>query len=131
MVFAVLVLVLAIGIISSWGLKAPRRIARHLFLKSQLIVAGQIKFGYIRALDLASALVVTSFSPGKNEVVEVDLSSLPNFPASSTKILARVRHVKRLGGQPSNYLVYLKFDKVSASQVQEPLGSYLKQLLAY
>lgn len=127
--FAILLLVIAIGILSSRVVRARTLLVKHLFLKAILKGSDKVHTVYIRALDLTGAIIVSSFAPEKGSVFELDLASLPKFPdAQDSLIRAKVKHVKGLGAQPSNYLIQLKFDKESEASRKEKLGLYLKQL---
>lgn len=124
-----LALMLAIALISSRFLRLRTVAVRHLFLKIKIEFKNNIETGFIRALDVDRALLVTSFHPLKNDSVNLDLSSLPEFPASEASVVqARVKRVKAIGGQPKNFLVEVRFARSHSRPHTTPLTLYLRQL---
>lgn len=124
-----LAVMLAIALISSRFLRLRTIAVRHLFLKIKIEFKNKSETGFIRALDVDSALLVTSFHPQKSEAVTLDLSSLPEYPESETPFIqASVRRVKAIGGQPKNFLVEVRFARSRNRPHATPLTHYLRQL---
>lgn len=126
----ILALVLTIALVSSRVLRLRTIAVRHLFLKIKIEFKNNSQTGFIRALDVDRALIVTPFHPEKSDFLTLDLSSLPEFPPSDvSRVQATVRRVRPFGGQPRNFLVEVRFGDTSSSQSYlTPLMSYLRQL---
>lgn len=127
---AVLALVLAIGIISSKLARIRSLAVRHLFLRVKVKIGSELQTAFVRTLDVDGAVLVTSFAPIQGSSLELDLSSLPAFPAAQAILPAKIRRVKALGGQPSNYLLHVRFDKQTAATFNTHLSTYLRGLHA-
>ena len=124
-----LALMLAIALVSSRFLRFGTIEVRHLFLKIKIEFKNCAETGFIRALDVNRALLVTSFHPLKNDSLILDLSSLPEFPSSEAAMVhASVRRVKAIGGQPKNFLVEVRFGRAQTNPHATPLTHYLRQL---
>lgn len=128
-VATVLALVLIISMISSRALRSHSLAARHLFLKINMKLKDTSHIAFIRNLDTSGAVMVTSFAPSKGMEVVLDLGTLPAFPQETTTAFkAVVKKVKALGGQPSNFLVHVKFISNKSDEVKQPLSTFLRQL---
>lgn len=129
-VAGLLALVLLIALVSSRVMRLRTIEVRHLFLKIKIDLGSKTETGFIRALDVNRALLVTSFQPTKHAALALDLSSLPDFPHSEGmhKVAAIVKRVKAIGGQPKNFLVEVRFAPVSDRSYSAPLTLYLRQL---
>jgi hypothetical protein len=89
--------------------------------------AGTEQTGYIRALDLHSALLVSSRPLRRGANVTLSLGSLPGFPQDSTDIPGHVLSSRAVGGEPETHLVKVAFDHVDRRS-REPLLHYLQSM---
>lgn len=127
----ILALVLTISILSSRLIRMRTLMVRHLFLKIKIETdQKKVETAYIRTLDLDRALVVTTSKFQKGSSIVLDLSSLPNFPSGQAAVHAKVKRIKALGGQPTNFLVDLRFAHSKERNYSAPLSNYLRQLHA-
>ena len=124
-----LLLIFLVGLLSSRALRDKSLHVKHLFLKTNVAVNDVIKNGYIRTLDLYGESLVMNHRLSLGQVVKIDLGALPNFPATGLKLDALVKSVRVLGGQPSNFIVKLKYTEASSSS-NSHLVTYLKKLLS-
>ena len=125
-----LTLVVMIGILSSRALRLRSQTVGNLFLKICFACKGQSFNGFVRTLDPSGASLVSNYLPEKGQELNMDLSSLPDFPNDKTVAHAVVSKVRRLGGNPQNYLIEVTFDDQLKETFQAPLERYLKHLLA-
>ncbi len=124
----ILALVLAISIVSSRWIRTKVLTVRHLFLKIKIESGKKTDIGYIRTLDLDRALIVTTCELRKGAPIVLDLSTLPEFPHGEAQVHATVKKIKALGGQPTNFLMDVRFARSTDQAYSSLLSSYLPQL---
>lgn len=124
----ILALVLAISIVSSRWIRTKVLTVRHLFLKIKIQSGKKTDIGYIRTLDLDRALIVTTSELTKGAHIVLDLSTLPDFPHGEAQVNATVKKIKALGGQPTNFLIDVRFARSTDQNYSSLLSSYLRQL---
>ena len=130
-VIGMLILVLVLGVISSRRLKRDGLGVHHLFLKIALKRANDELIGFVRSLDLDEMKLVMSVAPAKGEPLQLDLSSLPGFPAADETVTGRVSRVKNIGQNNHNFLVIVSLQiPAQSKEVSANLATYLRQLHA-
>ena len=130
-VIGMLILVLVLGMISSRRLKGNGLGVHHLFLKIVLKRANDELIGFVRSLDLDEMKLVMSVAPAKGEPLQIDLSSLPGFPAAGKTVTGVVSRVKNIGENSHNFLVSVSLQiPAQAQEVSTNLATYLRQLHA-
>ena len=83
--------------------------------------------GHLTALDLQTARFVSPRFLGRGESVELDLGTLPEFPASGSKVQAEVVSSRTLASSPETYLVTVRFPSLRETE-RAPLRAYIGQL---
>jgi len=130
-VIAMLFLVIILGIISSRQLRVKGLGVHHLFLKIALKRANEQLVGFVRSLDLDEMNLVMGVAPRRGEALQIDLSSLPGFPAQGKTVTGKVNRVKNLGENNHNFLVSVSLELPSrTAEVAQRLADYLRQLHA-
>ena len=128
---AILLLIAMSNIISNlqpFGLRVG-----NLFLKiniNHLKTAGGTKTpanaSHLREVRGNSATLITSTKLKKGEQIEIDVSSLPNFPEKNIVLPAKVSHIAAVRGSDS-YVTEIRF-KRSEGPVVRSLVNYVRRL---
>ena len=93
-------------------------------LRSSTGTNNQTDAGHLRAVRGNSATLITSTKLNKGERIEIDVSSLPNFPEKNLVLPAMVSHIAPVRGSDS-YVTEIRF-KRSESPVVRLLVNYLR-----
>lgn len=131
-VFLTILLLIAISNVVSnlqpFGLRVG-----NLFLKiniNPLKAAGgssaPVNAGHLREVRGNSATLITSTKLKKGEQIEIDVSSLPNFPEKNIVLPAKVSHIETVRGSDS-YVTEIRF-KRSEGPVVRSLVNYVRRL---
>jgi hypothetical protein len=83
--------------------------------------------GYLRSLRLRGAVLVSPKIVSKGEAMQLQLSSLPDFPSRDVSVSGTVTRVTSMGGEPENYLVELRFDTLPEA-ARWSMGAYIGDL---
>lgn len=83
--------------------------------------------GYIRALRLRSAALVSPINLRRGDAVKLVMSSLPGFPASELVIPCTVTGVVSMGGEPESFLVQVRFSQLGEKD-RLPISAYIMEL---
>lgn len=125
--FAVLLCVLVA--LALWNIFAGsgryfREQVSDLFLKVR--VAPSKNHSHLRTLGMKSAILYTTDRYTKGQQLDLDVSSLPDFPAKGLVVSATVSNVSAVPGSES-FLTKIEFNRPQHSVV-ESLRSYIRQL---
>ncbi len=121
-------IIFIVGILSSKIFRRHTDQVRNLFLKIKISAKEKAQVGILRSLDLESAQLVTNFKLEKGSAIELDLSSLPNFPTKNISTIAFVKKVRKLSTAPITQLVTVRFADNSLKSISDPLKAFIKRL---
>jgi len=86
----------------------------------------QADAGHLRAVSGNTATLITSTKLKKGEHIEIDVSSLPNFPEKNIVLPAKVSHISTVRGSHS-FVTEIRF-KRSEGPVIRSLMNYVRRL---
>ena len=119
----------------TWG-RLSRSSAENLFLNmrfSELDAASPcadraaVRMGHLLDISLKDATFVSPVPCSKGARLQLSLDSLPDFPTSGSVAPAEVTGCQSLGGDPTTFLVSVRFVDLSPNE-RYPLMRYLKYL---
>jgi hypothetical protein len=133
--WALLFAFIAIGIWSAWGASPLREVtrpggprARELFLPIKFNQAADVpQLGFLRALDLHSATVVSPVFLQRGETIILQMNSLPGYPHEGAIVRGRVIGSRSVGDDPPSFIVKIRFETATTSE-QTHLWHYLRGL---
>lgn len=103
--------------------------ADNLFLAANFRVGtgADEHLGYVRALRLRNASLVSPVRVRRGDVVHLSMSSMPGFPAANLLVEGIVTNVSSMGGDPESYFVQLRFKPMGETE-RWPINNYIREL---
>jgi hypothetical protein len=131
-VFLTILLLIAVSNVIS-GLQPFGMRVSNLFLKininplkSSSAASAYPNASHLREVRGNTATLITSTKLKKGEQIEIDVSSLPNFPEKNIVLPAKVSHIEMVRGSDS-YVTEIRF-KRSEGPVVRSLVNYVRRL---
>ncbi len=89
--------------------------------------AAKEHLGYVRALRLRNASLVSPVAVRRGDSINLSMSSLPGFPAANLNVEGVVTSVVSMGGEPESFLVQLRFLPLAETE-RWSIGTYIREL---
>lgn len=129
-VFLTILLLIAVSNVIS-GLQPFGMRVSNLFLKININPPKSsnrptVSASHLREVRGNSATLITSEKLKKGEQIEIDVSSLPNFPEKNIVLPAKVSHIETVRGS-SSYVTEIRFNR-SEGPVVRSLVNYVRRL---